>query len=82
MSEENEKAYDLKELGLMFKDEGLELAEDSLQLVYTTLMDWVEKSAKKSDNVYDDMLVGFRSTLDKLVLTAVDKIDGEDDPER
>lgn len=77
-----EKAYDLKVLGKKLKEQGLDLTEDALQGLYTGVMDWVSDSAKLSPTPYDDMVVGFRSTLDKLVLSSIDKIDGEDDPER
>ena len=73
-----EKAYDLKELGEVLKGKGLDLAEESLNMVFDSLMDWIEASAKVSATPYDDMAMVIMPQLKKLVKEAIDKIDGEE----
>lgn len=72
-----EKAYDFKELGLMMKGKGLDLAEESLALTFECVMDWLEESAKVSSTPYDDMALVVMPQLKKMVLDLIDKVDGE-----
>lgn len=72
-----EKAYDFKELGLMMKGKGLDLAEESLALVFEGVMDWLEESAKVSTTPYDDLAMVIVPQLKKAVLDLIDKVDGE-----
>ncbi len=74
-----EKAYDLKELGKILKDKGLDLAEDALKIVAESTFDWVEESAKISPTPYDDMGLVVLPQLKKLAFEKIDKIDGEED---
>jgi lambda repressor-like predicted transcriptional regulator len=72
------QAYDLKELLAELKSNGLELAEDSAELVYASLKSWLKKSAAKSSTPIDDMVLNFLDKLDPVVLPAIDKINPDD----
>lgn len=72
-----EKAYDIKELALVLKSKGLDLAEDGAKHVVESVFEWVEASAKLSATPYDDMGLIVLPQIKKLALEAVDKIDGE-----
>ena len=76
-----EKAYDLKELGNALKGKGLDVAEESLNILFDSVVEWVEESAKLSATPYDDMAMLVMPQLKKLVKEAIDKIDGEKDNE-
>lgn len=76
-----EKAYDLKELGNALKEKGLDVAEESLNILFDSVVEWVEESAKLSATPYDDMAMLVMPQLKKLVKEAIDKIDGEKDNE-
>lgn len=72
------QAYDLKELLAELKGNGLELAEDSAELVYASLKSWLKKSAAKSSTPIDDVVLNFLDKLDPVVLPAIDKINPDD----
>jgi hypothetical protein len=72
------EAYDLKGLLAELKSNGLELAEDSAELVYASLKSWLKKSAAKSSTPIDDMVLNFLDKLDPVVLPAIDKINPDD----
>jgi len=73
-----EKAYSIKELGLLLKAEGLIVAEDTAETVYEVVKKWYIESAQKSENQIDDLVIPFIGQIDKLVLPVIDKIDGEE----
>jgi len=73
-----DKAYDLKELGNVLKGKGLDVAEESLNILFDSVVEWVEESAKISATPYDDMAMLVMPQLKKLVKEAIDKIDGEE----
>lgn len=73
-----EKAYDIKELGNKLKGKGLDIAEESLLIVWEETIDWIKESAAKSETPYDDMAMVIVPQLDKLVREQIDKIDGEE----
>ena len=73
-----EKAYDLKELGNVLKGKGLDVAEESLNIVFDSVIEWFKESAKLSATPYDDMAMVIMPQLEKLVKDAIDKIDGEE----
>lgn len=75
------KAYDLKELGNSLKGKGLDVAEESLNILFDSVVEWVEESAKISATPYDDIAMLVMPQLKKLVKEAIDKIDGEKDNE-
>lgn len=72
-----EKAYDLKDLGERLKKHGLDIAEDTVKMIYVELKGWLVDSAAKSENKIDDLVAPFLNQLDPIVLPAVDKIDGD-----
>lgn len=73
-----EKAYDVGALAEKLKARGLDLAEDAAKIAVDEALVWLQESAQKSENVYDDMLVSvipvFRKEIDK----HIDKIDGKE----
>tara|TARA_R110002096_G_scaffold174498_1_gene350267 strand:- start:1663 stop:1893 length:231 start_codon:yes stop_codon:yes gene_type:complete len=73
-----EKAYDLKLLGEELKKEGLEIAEESLKIIVEATFNFVEKSAKLSETVYDDMALLILPQVKKMILEQVEKINKED----
>tara|TARA_R110000851_G_scaffold54389_1_gene128408 strand:- start:195 stop:425 length:231 start_codon:yes stop_codon:yes gene_type:complete len=73
-----EKAYDLKLLGEELKKEGLEIAEESLKIILTAVMNFLEKSAELSDTPIDDMVAMLYPQLKKLALKEIEKINKED----
>ena len=72
-----EKAYDLQELGRRLKAKGLVQAEELAGDIYVVTKEWLQESAVKSDNKYDDIAAPFLSQLDAVVLPQIDKIDGQ-----
>lgn len=73
-----EKAYDLASLVGFIKAEGLEVAEDGAEAIYTGFKKWIQASAVMSVNKIDDMVAPFLSQLDGIVLPVIDKINPED----
>jgi hypothetical protein len=73
-----EKAYDLKLLGEELKKEGLEVAEESLKIILTAVMNFLERSAELSDTPIDDMVAMLYPQLKKLALKEIEKINKED----
>lgn len=71
------KAYDLKELVAILKEQGVDVAEDAAQTLYESMKFWIVESAKISPNPYDDLGIPFMGTLDKAVLPQIDKINGK-----
>lgn len=70
-----EKAYDVKDLGDKLKDKGLEMAEDAAMVVVECVLEWVEESAKKSENTYDDLMLAVLPLMKPEIMKLVDKID-------
>lgn len=73
-----EKAYDLKDLGKKFKDSGLDLAEESLNIVLDNVLVWFKESAAMSETPYDNMALILLPELEKLLKAQIDKIDGKE----
>jgi hypothetical protein len=73
-----EKAYDLKLLGEELKNEGLEIAEESLKIVIEAMFKFLEKSALLSETPYDNMAVMLYPKIKELILKEVEKINKED----
>ncbi len=69
--------YEIGDLWKKLKDQGLDLAEDATGLVYKSVMDWAEDSAKASPTPLDDLAIPFKKQVDALVLPQIDKIDGK-----
>lgn len=72
------KSYDFKVLGEKLKEHGLDVAEDSLEALYKSVMEWIKESASASENKIDDVVVIASQYIDDLVLPAIDRIDGEE----
>lgn len=72
-----EKAYDLKELGIKLKSKGLDLAEESLMILWESTHEWIKDSAALSETPYDDMAMIIMPQLDKIIKESIDKVDGE-----
>ncbi len=71
------KAYDLGELGLKLKSKGLELAEESAHLVAQSFFEWLDESAKLSQNPYDDMVLIILPKVKEFIDSQIEKIDGK-----
>jgi len=74
------KAYDLKELGVILKGNGLELLEESSKIIFDSVMDWLEESAKVSPTPYDDLIGLVSPQIRKIVnekLEDINKADNE-----
>lgn len=78
-----EKAYGLKDLGQMIKDqaakEGLTIAEEALEklgkAVYLGTKEW----AKLSESKIDDFIAPFYDQIDTFVIPQIEKIDLDGD---
>jgi len=77
MSEEK-KAYDLKRLAEIAKEQGLEVLEDGAESLYVAVKIWLKESAVLSATPVDDLVMPFLDQLDPIVLKAVDKINPAD----
>lgn len=62
----------------LLKNEGLEIAEESVELLIKGLFKILPVLAAKSTNSFDDMLIPLFPLLEREVLKLVDKIDGEE----
>ena len=79
MTEENgKKAYDTALLLEILKDQGLEIAEESVKILINGVMDWLEESATLSDTPYDDMASMLYPQLKKLALEKAEDINKSD----
>lgn len=73
-----DKAYDLKDLAKKLELKGLPVVEETARQVYEAVHEWIAESAVLSENKIDDVAVPLAfPMLDKVVLPAIDKIDGE-----
>lgn len=73
-----EKAYDVKALAEKLKEKGLPEVENMAVLAYQAIKEWAVESAALSENKIDDVLMPALSFLDKMILPAIDKIDGKE----
>lgn len=81
MSEQEQKAYDLKILLDKLKGRGLDLAEDAAMIVIDEVSKWVVESAALSETPFDDVLAVVMPTLKKEIEKIADGIDGKDEIE-
>lgn len=71
------KAYDLKVLLEKLKSRGLNVGEDIAKGLVEDVMSWVEESAKASATPIDDLIVGIVGPMKPMLLSQIDKIDGQ-----
>lgn len=71
-------AYEVKALVEKLKSKGLDLAEDAAKIVVEETLSWVGEEAVKSENKMDDLLVAIIPVVKHHILSAVDKIDGQE----
>lgn len=82
-----EKAFDIKALGEIIKEEakkdGLDLAEQAVEKLakasYMGVKRWTKESAVLSENKIDDILAPALDILDSMVLPQIEKIDLDGD---
>lgn len=82
-----EKAYDLKALGQLIKEEaeqkGFTVAEDALEeigrAVYSSFSKWIQQSAALSETKIDDLVAPFLSHFDSMVKAQIEKLDLDGD---
>ena len=67
-------SYNFKDLGKRLKPHGLEFTEKGLCVMTEEVLNWVEESAKKSDNKFDDLVVPFIPLLKEKIQKEIDKI--------
>lgn len=72
-----EKAFDLKDLAVKMKAAGLPEAEMMAEKMYDTFKLWMKESVEKTPSPYDDLVLALFASLDKIVLPALEKIDGQ-----
>lgn len=73
------QSYDLKVLGEKLKAKGLPVLENTAELVYEAVKEWIQESAVVSENKLDDVIVPVAfPIIDKVVEPAIDKIDGQE----
>jgi hypothetical protein len=73
-----EKAYDPKGLLAELKGQGLEVAEESAKVVITSVINWLEASAKLSATPIDDVLAVLYPTLRSYALAQAEGINKGD----
>jgi len=75
-----EKPFDLKYLGEKMKEAGLDIAEESLGKGAVVFFDFLDESAKLSQNMVVKLVASLLPEARKAVLEQIDKIDGKVDP--
>lgn len=73
-----EQAYDPKALVAFIKDQGLEVAEESVKAIYMGTKAWLKESAVLSATPVDNLVAPFYDQLDPIVLPLIDKINPAD----
>ena len=72
-----EKAYDVKALIAKCQEKGGPDAEKLAKANLLAFIEWLEESAAKSENKYDDIgIMAATATLKPLLMSALDQIDG------
>lgn len=72
-----EKAYSVSDLAEKLKSKGLDVAEEGAKVAIESVLEWLEESALKSDNPYDNLLVAVYPIVKQKALEFSDKIDGQ-----
>lgn len=68
------KAYELSGLVDKLKGQGLEMAEEGAKAIVVAVLDWVEESAKLSQNPYDDVALLALPKIKEYALKKADEI--------
>jgi len=71
------EAYDLEQLGLVLKAQGLEVLEGAARKSFISVVTWLKQSAAISSTPWDDLAFKFLEQYEKLVLEKIDGIDGK-----
>jgi hypothetical protein len=69
-----EKAYDFKALMDELKAQGIEVAEEVVKAITISALNWLDKSAQMSPNMYDDVLRAVYPIIKEKLLALEDKI--------
>jgi hypothetical protein len=72
----------MSKIGDILKEHGLDVAEEMTAQIVKATFKILPVIAKSTPNKFDDLLIPVLSVLEPKVLALVDKIDGEDDPDR
>lgn len=72
-----EKAFDTKALLAELKGKGLDVAEELVEVLAVTVLEWTEKSVIIHPNPYVKFLAPVLGTVKPMILEAIDKIDGQ-----
>jgi hypothetical protein len=69
--------YSLQALGEKLKAQGLPMLEDGAEKAYAAMKEWLQESSAATSSPVDDMVVSLLPALDKVVVPALEKIDGQ-----
>ena len=75
--EMEKKAYDIEILINKLKSNGLDVAEDMVEVLVLSLIEWFEMSANNSENKYDDLILAAIPLIKSRVMDEINKIDGK-----
>jgi len=73
-----EKAFELSALATELKNQGLELAEESMKVAVVGIFNWIEASVKLTANPYDDFFIMARPQIEAVLNPVVEKINPAD----
>lgn len=72
-----DKAYSGSDLVDRLKGQGLDLVEEAAGIILEEVFNWLEDSAKISENQYDDLIMAVLPMIKGQAFKYIDKIDGE-----
>ena len=72
-----EKAFDLNDLVVKLKANGLPVVEATAKVVVEQVLGWVQESVVLSPNKYDDFALAILPMVKPFVMAEIDKIDGK-----
>ena len=62
-----DKAYDLKALGAILKSKGLDLAEEAIEIIYDSSIEWFKQSAQLSKTPIADLIMLYNKAKSAVV---------------
>lgn len=71
------KPFDTQALVAELKAKGLDVAEELVKVLVSSTLDWTEKSLMMHENAYVKFAAPVVSAIKPLIMTEVDKIDGQ-----